>query len=140
MLAIGSTGGWWREGIGNATFSSSLTIDRLQEIHDILHNVLVVDDCLLDTNQFLEEHRVVHAEFVVALLQRLQLLLRRDKLCVEKIHLLSGHHIVHHGIGLARRRRFSSDVVQGILVVGFEVRVLEFPRLSICQSFYLSLQ
>jgi hypothetical protein len=58
------------------------------------------------------------------------LLLCRDKLCVEKIHLLGWHHVVHHGVRLARSRRLSSDVVQSILVVGFEVGVLEFPRTS----------
>lgn len=104
----------------------------MQEVHDVLHDMLVVDDSLLHADELLQKHRVVHAELVVALLKLLQLLLCCDELCVEKIHLLRRHHVIHDGVGLAWCWRFSADVVQGIFVVGFEVGVLEFPGLSTC--------
>ena len=72
----------------------------------------------------------MHTQFVISLLQRLKLLLGRDKLCIEEVHLLCGNNVFGHDIGLPGSWRLSSDVVESILVVHFEVRVFELPRLS----------
>lgn len=87
---------------------------------------------------------MVHAELVISLLQLLELLLGGDELAVEKIHLLSGHNVFRHHVGLPGSRRLSSDVIEGILVVHLEVGVFEFPGLKLlatrCTRAYFQVQ
>ena len=92
--------------------------------------MLVVDNSLLNANQLLEEHGVVYAEVVISLLQLLELLLGRDKLCVEQIHLLRWNDILRHDVGFPWGGRLSSDVVERILVVHLEIRMFELPSLQ----------
>ena len=92
--------------------------------------MLVVYYRLLHPDQLLQEHRVVYTELVVALLQLLELLLGCDQLRVDEIHLLRGYHdVVCRRVRFARCGSFPSDVVQRVLVIGLEVRMLEFPSL-----------
>lgn len=121
--------GMWRKW-QDTTFPAPLRIDRVQEVHDIAHDVLVVENGLLHADEFLQQHGVVHADFVIPLLQLLKLLLRRYKLGIEEIHLLSRNNVVRHDVGLSRGRCLSSDVVESILIVHLEIRVFELPGLS----------
>lgn len=77
----------------------------------------------------------MHAQFVISFLQLLQLLLRRNKLCIDQIHLLCRYHLFHHAVRLSRCWRLSSDVVQCVLVVCLEVGVFELPCLLLSSVF-----
>lgn len=72
---------------------------------------------------------MVHAQFVISLLHRLQLLLCRNELCVEEVHLLGRDNVFGHNIGFPGSRCLSSDVVKSIFVVHLEIGVLELPSL-----------
>lgn len=52
-------------------------IHHVQIIHNILHDVFMIDDRLLHTNQLLHQHLILHEDFVEALRELLKLLLRR---------------------------------------------------------------
>ena len=40
----------------------------MQKSHYILHHVLVVDDRLLESNDLLQQHGMVYAELIIAIL------------------------------------------------------------------------
>jgi len=112
-----------------------LRIDRVQEIHDILHDMFMIDNCLLNSYQLLQQHGMVYAKFIVLLLELLQLLLGCNELVAEHVHLLRRHHhLVGGGVGFPGRRRLPSDVVERIFVVRLEVGMFEFPRLPCVSS------
>lgn len=120
-----------REGISNPAVSAALCIDIVQEGHDILHHMLVIDDRFLQSDDLLQQHRMVNTEFVVAILKRVQLRLCCDQLVAHHIHLLRrNYHFLVGLIRLAWCRRFPPNVVQCILVVHLEVRVLKLPCLE----------
>jgi hypothetical protein len=114
---------------------SLLRVNAVQESHDILHDVLVVDYGFLEADDFLQQHRVVNAKFVVASFKSMQLRLCRHELSADHVHLLRRQpHVLSIGlVGFARRRCLSSDVVECILVVHFEIGVFELPGLCRCQ-------
>lgn len=108
----------------------------MQECHNILHDVLMVDNGFLKTDYFLQQHRVVDAKLVVALLQGVQLSLCCHQLSADHVHLLrrQAHLFGVRRVGFARRGCFSSNVVERVFVVHLEVGVLEFPSLSLVSS------
>ena len=102
----------------------------MQEIHDILNHVFMIDDGLLQTQDFLEEHRVMGAELAVPLMKLLELALSSDELRVDEVHLLCWHRFFRELVRLLWDRRFSSYVVEGVFVVRFKIGVFEFPCLA----------
>jgi hypothetical protein len=116
--------------------SALLGVNTVQERHDVLHNVLVVYNSLLETDDLLQQHRVMDAELVVTLLQGVQLRLCCHQLPADHIHLLRGHTelISIRLVGFAGRGRFPANVVERILVVHLEVGVLELPSLIVISS------
>lgn len=76
----------------------------------------------------------MHAKLAVSLLKLLQLLLCSDQLRVDEIHLLGGNKLFRRLIGLPWHGRLSPDVVERVLVVRFEIGMLEFPSLCPGQS------
>lgn len=105
-----------------------LRIYRMEEIHNVLHDMLVVDDSFLKANNLLHQNSVVHTELVVAIRHVLQLLLRSDELCVKQIDLVRGH---HHVFAVGNRsswcRGLAANVLQRIFVVDLEIRMLKLP-------------
>lgn len=77
----------------------------------------------------------MHAQLIVPLLQLLELLLSRNQLGVNQVHLLCRYHFIVDRIGLSGRRSLSPNVIQGVFVVHFEVGVLKLPRLRERESF-----
>jgi hypothetical protein len=74
---------------------------------------------------------MVHGELCKAVGNVLDLLLLRNDLLVEQIDLLSGYRFFGACGRLAWRRGFATDIIEGILAVSPELRVLEFPCLGI---------
>lgn len=91
--------------------------------------MLVIDDRLLNANQLLQKHRMMHTKLIVSLLKLLKLLLSSHELCVNQIHLLGRYQFVRNRIWLSRSWGFAPNVVERVFVVHFEVWVLELPRL-----------
>lgn len=119
------------ERVSKSTVTPALRINVVQELHDTLHHVLVVDDRLLQSDDFLQQHGVVDAELVVAVLQTRQLRLGRHQLRVHEVDLLRGpDHVFRRRYRLAWRRSLAADIVEGILVVRLEIGVLKFPGLA----------
>lgn len=101
----------------------------MQEVHHVLHHMLVVDDRLLQPDELLHQHGMVHIHFVISLLEMRQLLLRRHQLGVHQIHLLGGQCLLGDLGWFPGRGGFAANIIQGIFVVRFEFRVFELPCL-----------
>lgn len=73
---------------------------------------------------------MVDSQLRVAVREVLNLLLLRQDLLVHQVDLLSRHAILAHLSRLTGRGCLSSDIIERIFAVCFELRVFEFPSLQ----------
>lgn len=105
-----------------------------------MNDTLMIHDRLLHAQHLLHHELMIHGELCKAVGNVLDLLLLRNDLLVEQIDLLSGYRFFGACGRLAWRRGLATDIIEGILAVGPELRVLELPRLGSDgqSSFFLS--
>lgn len=104
-------------------------IYRMQEVHHVLHHMLMIDHRLLQADELLYQHSLVYVHFIISLLEMRQLLLRRHQLRVHQIDLLGGQRFFRDLGWFPGRGSFAANIIQRIFVVGFEFRVFELPCL-----------
>ena len=91
----------------------------------------MIEDGFRHAHELIQQDVVLRLQLVIPLLHRLKLLLHCDQLPIHHIHLLCGNDdFVWSLIRFSRRWRFSSDIVERIFVIRFEIWMLKFPSLS----------
>ena len=102
-----------------------------------MDDILVVEDSLLHTHHLLQHELMIDGELSIAVGQVLDLLLLSHDLLVQEIDLLCWDRVVMVASLFTGRRRFPSNVVQRLLAVGPELRVLKLPSLCTIRILYV---
>ena len=77
---------------------------------------------------------MINAQLCKAIRDMLDLLLLRHDLLIHKVYLLRGQAIVVDLGWFPRCRSLTSDIIQGVLIIGLKLGMFELPGLRGCQS------
>lgn len=127
--------GW--EGGGRLAVTSLPSVDGQKIGHQLVDDILMVEDGLLHAHHLLQHELMVDGELSIAVGQVLDLLLLGHDLLVQEIDLLCRDGVIMVAGLFTGRRRFPSNIVQRFLAVGPKLGVLELPSLYTIRILYV---